>query len=466
MRQGRVQLELSVPFLGTVMMRTLLFSALLGLAAQGAAQARDPAEVPGRAQIETRTLDNGLKVVVWPDHDIPNVALYTWFRVGGRNEYPGITGLAHFFEHMMFNGTRTRAPGEFDRVMEAAGGSNNAYTSSDVTVYQDWFPKEALDTVLELEADRMADLSFDPKVIESERGVVYSERRSSVDNDPAGALMEQMQATAFVAHPYQFPVIGWPSDVEHWSMEDLKTFHRTYYAPNNAVMFVVGDIDADAVLDQIEKRFGTIPAQPAPRAVTTVEPEQQGERRIVLEKDDLQAPMLAMAWHIGSARDDGHRPLRLLLPLLAEGEASRLHQRLVEREGIALEVSAWMDAGFDPGLLWLHATLPPGGDPARVESVIDEELARLVNEGVSARELARARKIAEAGFWSRLQTISGKAQALGSFEVFHGNWGHLFEEPAKLAEIDADDLRRAAAATFRRANRTVGLIRPTARAED
>ena len=158
--------------------------------------------------IVAHTLDNGLKVVIWPAHDIPNVAIYTWFRAGGRNEYPGITGLAHYFEHMMFNGTANLAPGEFDRVMEAAGGSNNAYTSSDVTVYQDWFPKEALETILTLEADRMANLDFDPDVVESERGVVFSERRASVDNQPFGALHEQMQATAFVAHPYQFPVIG------------------------------------------------------------------------------------------------------------------------------------------------------------------------------------------------------------------------------------------------------------------
>lgn len=442
-------------------MRTLLFAALLGLAGLATA-APKPTAVPGSDAIVTHTLDNGLKVVVWPSHDIPNVALYTWFRAGGRNEYPGITGLAHYFEHMMFNGTANLAPGEFDRVMEAAGGANNAYTSSDVTVYQDWFPKEALETILTLEADRMANLDFDPEVVESERGVVYSERRSSVDNQPFGALYEQMQATAYVAHPYQFPVIGWPSDIENWTIQDLKTFYRTYYAPNNATMFVVGDVEPKALLARIEHHFGKIPRQPEPRAVTTVEPEQRGERRLAVEKEGVQAPILAMAWHVGSATDADQRPLQLLLSILANGEASRLHQRLVERERIALNVGAVLNAGFDPGLVWLYAMLPPGGDLARVEQVIDEELAGLLADGVTAAELTKAHKLAQAGFWRRLQTISGKAQALGTFEVFHGDYNALFDEPARVAAVDAAALAEVARRTFRPANRTVGQLRPAA----
>lgn len=440
-------------------MRTLLFAALFGLSGLALA-APKPTAVPGSQAIVTHTLDNGLKVVIWPAHDIPNVALYTWFRAGGRNEYPGITGLAHYFEHMMFNGTSTLAPGEFDRVMEAAGGANNAYTSSDVTVYQDWFPKEALETVLTLEADRMANLDFDPDVVESERGVVYSERRSSVDNQPFGALFEQMQATAFVAHPYQFPVIGWPSDIENWKIDDLKTFYRTYYAPNNATMFVVGDVEPKALLARIEHHFGKIPRQPVPRAVTTVEPEQQGERRLVIEKEDMQAPMLAMAWHVGNATNADQRPLQLLTSILAEGESSRLHQRLVERERIALNVGTARDAGFDPGLVWLYAMLPPGGDLAKVEQVIDEELARLLAEGVTAAEMGKAHKQAQAGFWRGLQTISGKAQALGTFEVFHGDYKALFDEPARVADVDAAALAEVARRTLRNANRTVGHLRP------
>uniref|UniRef100_UPI0013D31F6A M16 family metallopeptidase n=1 Tax=Myxococcus vastator TaxID=2709664 RepID=UPI0013D31F6A len=211
------------------------------------------------AGIESRTLKNGLKVIVWPNHDIPSVVLYNWFRVGSRNEYPGITGLSHFFEHMMFNGAKKYGPGEFDRVMEANGGANNAFTSEDVTVYMDWFPRSALDVIFDLEADRLQHLAIDPKVTESERGVVYSERRSAIDNDNMGALMEQVQATAFVAHPYQFPVIGWPSDIESWRIEDLQRYYKTYYAPNNATLVFTGAVTPAEIFALAEKHLGPIP---------------------------------------------------------------------------------------------------------------------------------------------------------------------------------------------------------------
>src|ERR1700675_2127479 len=177
---------------------------------------------PARAQqypVAARTLKNGMKVLVQTDHSIPNVALYIFYRIGSRNERPGTTGLSHFFEHMMFNGAKKYGPGELDKVMEANGGSNNAYTTRDVTVYQDWFPRAAPDLIFDIEADRIQNLSFDPKKIESERQVVASERRLRTDNDNGGLVDEQLWATAFIAHPYQWPVVGWMSDIEHWTME-------------------------------------------------------------------------------------------------------------------------------------------------------------------------------------------------------------------------------------------------------
>jgi zinc protease len=447
-------------------MRSRILLAALCVAATAAASASATPPVTGADAIVTRTLDNGLKVVVWPDRDIPNVALYTWYRAGGRNEYPGITGIAHYFEHMMFNGTSTQAPGEFDRTMEGNGGANNAYTSNDVTVYQDWFPKDALDVILDLESDRMANLAFDPKVVESERGVVYSERRSSVDNNNIGALIEQVRATAFVAHPYQFPVIGWPSDIENWSMDDLKSFYRTYYAPNNATMFVVGDVDPTEVLGKIEARFGRIPKQPAPDPVTTVEPEQQGERRLVLEKPGAQAPMLMLAYHVGREADAEMRTTELMVNALTGGESSRLHQRLVERDQLAVSIGGFIGAGFDPGLVYLYAVLPPGGNVAKVEAAIDEELAVLMRDGVRDAELAKARNQQQAGFWRSLATISGKAQALGDYEVFHGDYRKLFDAPASFDAITSRDIASLAQRVFRTSNRTVGVLRPTAAASE
>jgi zinc protease len=414
-------------------------------------------QVPGADRIVTRTLPNGMKLVVWPDPDIPNVAMYTWYRVGSRNERPGITGISHFFEHMMFNGTKTRAPGEFDRLMEASGGANNAYTSSDVTVYQNWFPKSVMPVIFDLESDRMRNLDFNAEKVESERGVVYSERRSSVDNDNFGTLIEQMQATAYVAHPYQIPVIGWPSDIEAWKVADLQDYYRQYYAPNNAVMFIVGDVDPDAVFKLAEKYIGSIPAQPAPAAVTTREPPQLGERRIRIERE-AQTPLLAMAWHTAASADREARVMEVLLSILGDGNSSRLYQRLVEREQAAVDVGTQFDGGFDPGLAWVYAVVPPGGDVRRAEALIDEEIARLAQEGPTAVEIAKARNQALVGFWRGLETISGKAQALGEYEVFHGDYRKLFGAPSEYESITAEEVKAAAATVLRRENRTVGVL--------
>jgi len=420
-----------------------------------------PGQAAPGSDIVERTLPNGLKIVVWPDHDIPNVAQYIWFRAGGRNEYPGITGLAHYFEHMMFNGTANLAPGEFDRIMEAAGGANNAYTSNDVTVYQDWYPVSAIETIFRLEADRMANLDFDPGVVESERGVVYSERRASVDNDNFSALMEQVQATAYVAHPYQFPVIGWPSDIENWRGEDLQAFYRTYYAPNNATMFVVGDVDPGRVFALAEANFGSIPAQAPPEPVKTVEPAQQGERRIVLERP-AQTPMLQIAWHSGAANDPAMPALDVLMTLLTEGDASRMHQALVEEEGLAIEIGGYVHQGFDPGLTWIYAVLPPGGSVETLEARITEMLDEIVRDGVAPGELVKAKNILVSGYWRELSTISGKAQALGTYEVFHGDYRKLFGAPDAWEAVEDAHIRAVAAAVFRTNNRTVGVLEPAA----
>ena len=414
------------------------------------------AEVP--REITSFSLPNGLEVIVWPDHDIPNVALYIFVRAGGRNEYPGITGLAHFFEHMMFNGTDSRDVGEFDQEMEAAGGANNAYTSNDVTVYMDWFPRSALETVFDLESDRFMNLAIDPDVVETERGAVYSERRSGVDDDNTGRLYEQMMATAYVAHPYQYPVIGWPSDIENWTQEDLESFFETYYAPNNLTMVFAGDVTPEEIYLLADQYFSPIPRQHPPPEITTVEPEQQGERRFVIE-DEAQTPLLHVAFHGGATGDPQTLHMDLLLAVLAEGDSSRLHRALVEEEQLALSVGGFQTDGFDPGLVYFYLTLPPGGDLAATEARLLEELQRVADDGVTAAELEKARNLRLASFWRGLQTISGKASALGNFEVFTGDYENLFAVPEQLAEADAAALQAVAKQVFRRGNMTLGVLR-------
>ncbi len=419
----------------------------------------DSSEMAGvPKEITAYSMANGLRIVVWPDHDIPNVVMYNFVRAGGRNEYPGITGLSHFFEHMMFNGTSSLEPGEFDRLMEAAGGANNAYTSNDLTVYQNWFPRSALKTIFELEADRLQNLDIDPDLVESERGVVYSERRLRIDNDNDGRLYEQMLANAFVAHPYQFPVIGWPSDIENWTQEDLESYYKTYYAPNNCTMVFTGAVSPEEIFLLAEQYFAPIPRQNPPPPVRTVEPEQQGERRILIEAP-AETPLLHLAFHAGRAADPETRHMELLLNILVGGDSSRLHRLLVEEEQLALSVNGMQMEGFDPGLVYLYLTLPPGADIGAVEQRVLEELDRIASDGVTQAELKKAQNIVLAKFWRNLSTINGKASALGNHEVFTDSYENLFATPELISAVTAADVRAVAASVFGRNNMTVGILR-------
>jgi zinc protease len=414
------------------------------------------AQVPGAQEIRELTLKNGMQIIVWPDHDIPDVALYNWVKVGSRNEVSGITGLAHFFEHMMFNGTSTRAPGDFDRTLEANGARNNAFTTSDVTVYQDWFPRSAIETIFELEADRLKNLAFDPKVIESERSVVYSERRTRVDDSHAARLQEQVQATAFLAHPYQIPTIGWPSDIESWKIEDLKSFFAKYYAPNNCTMVLVGDIEPEQAFALAHKYLEPLAANTPPQPIRTREPQQQGERRVTLQVD-AQTPVIEFAYHSISGADTRQAALELLTRVLTDGDASRLHRTLVEEQKLAISVDSSVDDGFDPGLTWFILALPAGGDVQKAQIQFDAQIDKIVREGVSAEELSRARSQALADFWRALTTIDGKAHALGQFAVLRGGYQKLFDAPKQYEAVTTSDIQKLAVDLLSQSNRTVGI---------
>ncbi len=437
---------------------------MLGLGANAAAASK-PIKAANKyalgADIRSISLANGMKVIVWTDRDIPNVALYNYVRVGSRNEAPGITGLAHFFEHMMFNGTSTRKPGEFDRQMEAQGGANNAFTSDDITVYQDWFPRSALELVFDLEADRLANLAFDPKVIDSERNVVFSERRLRVEDSNDGYLSEQVQSTAFVAHPYSIPTIGWPSDIRSWKMDDLQKFFKTFYAPNNCTLVVVGDVSPEEVFALAKKYLEPIPRQEAPAAVRTEEPEQSGEKRVTVERR-AQTPILQVAYKAPRGADPSIAALNLLQTILVGGDASRLHRIFVEQEKLAIEVGGYLQEGFDPGLFWLSMTLPEGGSVAAAERRLDAELAKVVAEGITDAELARAKNLFAASFWRGLSTIDGKARLLGKYEVFHGDFAKLFAEPARYDAVTRGEVQAAARDVLQSRRRTVGVLVPKA----
>src|SRR5215467_2908275 len=409
--------------------------------------------------VVTKTLKNGMKVLVQSDHSIPNVALYIFYRIGSRNEHPGTTGLSHFFEHMMFNGAKKYGPGELDKVMEANGGANNAYTTENVTVYQDWFPRSALNLIFDIEADRIQYLSFDAKKIESERGVVASERRTSVDADNGGILDEQLQATAFIAHPYQWPVVGWMSDIEHWTMEDLKHHFEMGYSPNNATMVVVGDVTSDEIFQLCEKYIEPIPTHTPPPPVTTVEPEQLGERRLVVHKP-AELPLLMIGYHVPQTNNPDFYALNILRTVLFQGESSRMYQRLVDKDQIALDVSAFVQPSFDPTLAIVVAQPKQGVDPAKCETAIYEELDKTKSALILDQELEKAKNIRLVEFYHQMRTINGRANTIGTYEVFFGDYARLFDAAKNYSAVTKEDVQRVAKKYFGANNRTVATLIP------
>jgi zinc protease len=437
----------------------LLQLALAAIAVVAGAQTEKP-----QFPVASKTLKNGMKVLVQTDHSIPNVALYIFYRIGSRNERPGTTGISHFFEHMMFNGAKKYGPGDLDKAMEGNGAANNAYTARNTTVYQDWFPRSALNLIFDVESDRIQYLSFDPKKIASEREVVASERRTSVDANNAGILDEQLWATAYIAHPYQWPVVGWMSDIEHWSLEDLKHHFEMGYAPNNATMVVVGDASPDEIFQLCEKYIEPIPQHAPPPPVTTVEPEQLGERRLVVHKE-AQLPLLMIGYHVPQTNNPDFYALNILRTLLVRGESSRMYQRLVDQDQIALEVDALQEPDLDPTLAVFYAQPKQGVDPQKCEAAIYDELDKLKKTPVSDVELEKAKNIRLVEFYQQMRTINGRANTIGTYEVFFGDYHKVFDAAKNYAAVTKEDVQRVAQKYFAANNRTVATLLPEARQE-
>lgn len=412
----------------------------------------------GAEDVQTFTLKNGMKFLVLEDHSIPNANMYIFWKVGSRNEVPGMTGLSHFFEHMMFNGAEKYGPKEFDRVMEAAGGSNNAYTSENVTVYTDFFPVSATETVFELEADRIGHLAIDSAMVESERGVVLSERITGLENSNWRLLNEQVKGVAFLAHPYRWSVIGYESDIRNWIKSDLEQYFETYYAPNNGVVVVAGDVDTEAVRSLAEDYFEPIPPHAPPRPVHTEEPEQLGEKRIRVHKD-VSTPNIMIAYHVPETGSDDYYAIDMLDAILSDGRSSRLYRALVDEKQLAVEVFTYVPLAFDPNLFYIYAVANQEVTEDSLESAIYEEIDRLIQDGVTEQELRKIKNRKLSAFYKEMETINGKADNLGTYELFFGDYTKLFTAPESYEKVTTDDIRRVAKQYLKPSNRTVGVLK-------
>ncbi|MDX2643974.1 M16 family metallopeptidase [Streptomyces sp. NPDC001902] len=427
------------------------------------------AESGGLTATEHR-LANGLRVVLSEDHLTPVAAVCLWYDVGSRHEVKGRTGLAHLFEHLMFQGSaNVKGNGHFELV-QSAGGSLNGTTSFERTNYFETMPAHQLELALWLEADRMGSLlsALDLQSLDNQRDVVKNERRQRYDNVPYGTAFERLTAMAYPdGHPYHHTPIGSMADLDAASLEDARAFFRTYYAPNNAVLAVVGDIDPEQTLAWIEKYFGTIPShdgKPAPRD-GSLPGVIGGELREVVEEDVPSRALMAAYRlpHDGTRESDA---ADLALTVLGGGESSRLHNRLVRRDRSAVA------AGFGllrlagaPSLGWLDVKTSSGVEVPTIEAAVDEELARFAEEGPTPEEMERAQAQLEREWLDRLATVGGRADELCRYAVLFGDPQLALTAVKRILDITADEVRAVAAATLRPDNRAVLVYEPTGSAD-
>jgi predicted Zn-dependent peptidase len=409
--------------------------------------------------VTARTLGNGLRVLVHPDHSLPILSLYVFYRVGSRNERTGATGVAHLFEHMMFNGSE-KYPGEsFDRIVESNGGSSNGYTTRDFTAYQLDLRKESLALALDLEADRMRALAITPQNLEQERKIVKEERRLRTEDDVGGALSELLYLTAFQQSSYRWDTVGFMSDLDAITLDEARAFFRTYYVPSNAVLVLAGDVEPDDAMRAVEAAFDAIPSGSAPPPVRSSEPEQRGERRAELHRS-AELPALTIAYKAVPAFHPDRPALDVLSALLSQGESSRLYRDLVYRREIATDVDASFEWALDQELFTIYAQARPGHTTAELEKAIDGEIAQLASSPVPAAEIEKVRNELRSSDVRRLATLSGKANQLGLFEVIFGDYRRMFSAVDDQIAVRPEDVQRVTRTYLVPERRTVVTLVP------
>jgi len=410
------------------------------------------------AQISERTLDNGLKVIVVEDHKVPLATFQVWYRVGARNEPARRTGISHLLEHMMFKGTPKYGSKVFSKLVQKNGGMDNGYTTRDYTTYFQILSSDRIALSVELEADRMQNLTLDPKEVNAERNVVLEERRMRYEDDPQNALFEEVMAAAFKAHPYGNPVIGWKSDLEAITREDLLGYYRSYYAPDNAFILVAGDVDPGEVLRNVEEHFGGIPKGSGREAVSSVEPRQRGERRVYLRKE-AQLPYVLVFYHAPNFPHRDSYALDVLAGILS-GKSGRLYQNVVYTKKLALEAYGEYDNfSLDPLGFFLGATAAPGADIGDVEEALYKEVESLVSSAPSAEEIQKAKNQVEASFIMSQDSLYMQARLTGMFEML-GGWRLKEDYVAGIRSVTAEEVQKVAKEYFGQDNRTVGILLP------
>ncbi|MER9241241.1 pitrilysin family protein [Mesorhizobium sp. M0633] len=445
-----------------------LRGALLGLALGMAAPALADNN-PDDGVVTDFLLDNGMEVVVIPDHRAPIVTHMVWYKIGSADEPPGKSGIAHFFEHLMFKATSNHAAGELDRAVAAIGGSDNAFTSYDYTAFHETVVPQALGEMMGFEADRMRNLILNDDVIKTERDVILEERRSRIDSNPQAVLDEEIDATLWQNQPYRIPVIGWMQEMEKLNRTDALAFYNKYYTPNNAVLVVAGDVEPETVKALAEKTYGKIARGPdLPPRIRPVEPEQNTRRTVTLTDGRVSVPSFTTQWVVPSyhtAKPGEAEALDVLSEILGGGNRSRLYQELVVRQGIAAEAGAFFQGTMlDDTNFTVYGA--PRGDAklADIEAAVDAEIARIAKDGVTSDELEKSKdRFVRSMIFAR-DKQEDMANIYGSTLATGGNVQNVQQWPDRIRKVTADQVKAVAARYLNLDHATTGYLLPQTQA--
>lgn len=421
---------------------------------------REPSVAFGAETIQRFRLGNGLRVLLVESHHAEVLSFHTWFGVGSRHEREGKTGLAHLFEHLMFNESKNLPAGTFDRKLESIGASTNAATWNDWTYYYEDLPSDALPMVIALESERMKNLVLRKSVVDNEIGVVANERRYRVEDDVDGTVNELLYKTAFTEHPYHHPTIGWMADIEAFTPEDCRRFYRTYYAPNNAAIVVVGHTTAPKLMALVQKHYGSMRAAEIPREQYAQEPEQRAERVERLVKPTPTAK-IAVGYKSPALAHPDHAPLSVLCEALFGGRSARIFRALVTEGELATDVAASVAQFRDPGLFELYLTARDGVSADMLLAGLDHEIKLVQSDPVTDAERERAIARLELGFLQGLESVGGRAEQIGFYETVLGDPAGSLTRLEALRAVSLSDLERVAKQYLSRARRTVVLVEPS-----
>jgi len=435
----------------------LIFGLLLTLSAH----AVTPQDLEKAIQfpVEKYQLKNGLTVLLHPDSSIPAVSIQQWFRVGSKDEVPGRTGLAHFFEHMMFKGTKKFGKDTWGKFLNGKGAETNAFTSDDYTGYYINAPAEHLDLLLQIESDRMRNLSLDPKDVNSEREVVKEERRMRYDDNIEGGIREKMNEIMFTNLPYHWLPIGSMTDLNAASMDDLHKFYKTYYSPNNAVLVIAGSFKPEEAKKLVDKYYSGLPKEDIQRPVIKPEAPQTKEVRAVIDRE-AQAPTVAVGYRLPDVNSPDNYALDLLSIILGQGESSRLHKQLVYKKEMALSVYAASWNQVLAGQFSIGAGLKPKADPEKVLALMEAQVKLMRDKPVTQKELDKARTLFMTDYVDGLKRVSGRAHRLASYEILFGDYTRIFSDLKKYQEVTVDDIRRVAKLYLQPNQRNIVIVHP------